>query len=187
MITQSLKRDGRRRHNGSHEPHQCRRRNPTTLTYGPKGTNGLPVMCGVLRNGTPNTTQVSSARSPGEAGWIANVEIQRTPKAVRCNDLFGVICSSATHWGRARGSNAKPIGPRVQPDALGSTRNTLFGRAGIDVPVVNGRFQPSCRYLAARRGLSERPLRPFVRHQEQRAGSWPTIRRIFRSRAWRAP
>ena len=37
-----------------------------------KGTNGLPVMCGVLRNGTSSGTQVSSARSPGGAGWIAN-------------------------------------------------------------------------------------------------------------------
>ncbi|MDZ4150860.1 hypothetical protein, partial [Methylicorpusculum sp.] len=36
LNTQSLKRDGHRHHNGSHEPHQCRRRNPTTLTYGPQ-------------------------------------------------------------------------------------------------------------------------------------------------------
>ena len=32
-------------------------------------------MSGVPRNGTSSTTQVSSARSPGGAGWIANVEV----------------------------------------------------------------------------------------------------------------
>ena len=34
-----------------------------TNYFNPKGTNGLPVMCGVPLHGTPTTTQVSSAAS----------------------------------------------------------------------------------------------------------------------------
>jgi hypothetical protein len=34
-------------------------------------------MCGVLPNGTSTTTKVSSARSPGGAGWIANVKQEK--------------------------------------------------------------------------------------------------------------
>ena len=38
-------------------------------------------MCGMLLNGTSDEPQVSSARSPGPAGWIAN-DVQRVLLAV---------------------------------------------------------------------------------------------------------
>ena len=34
-------------------------------------------MCGVLSNGTSSGTQVSSARSPGGADWIANEQVRQ--------------------------------------------------------------------------------------------------------------
>jgi hypothetical protein len=44
-------------------------------------------MGGVLRNATPTKTQVSSARSPGGAGWIANFDVVRKPPGTSGSQL----------------------------------------------------------------------------------------------------
>jgi len=73
-------------------------------------------MCGVLRNATPTKTQVSSARSPGLAGWIAKFK----------NRFFK---NHAFSWWALK----KPL----PPDALGAQhRQRLRSKSPRGMPIL---------------------------------------------------
>ena len=53
-------------------------------------------MGGVPLNGTSSTTQVSSARSPGGAGWIANDELRRIGDRLNSSIIKALTQGQAT-------------------------------------------------------------------------------------------
>jgi hypothetical protein len=86
-------------------------------------------MCGVLHNGTSDATQVSSARSPGSAGWIAN-EKKGDPQSGFLGSEPKFAELSARPQGAVLRTAAKLVPDPNNPQAQPGRGGIGFGRAG---------------------------------------------------------